>query len=212
MEEVQRVFADLIKDKNRNRNLVFGLTIGTTVIVLGAFTLVYFIYMDATQTMYSKDEWGNVGAFEKVKSVTELPEEAKLQAAYWFSTYYTFHFSNMEKKREAGLYLIDESDGFALEQKWKDWFEKVRMESLTQTAELQENSVKIAQLKNEVYQIEAKALFSVINANFMNTYELQFTTKAKRVERTFPRNPHGFIFFDYTDKLTLVEQDITLTE
>lgn len=220
MQQVRQVFVDLIRDKNRTRIMVYAISIFATIMVLAALSVVLIIYFDATETMYSIDKIGNVSEHKKVKASFELAHEVKLHSSYWFSTYYTFDHGNMPQKRHAAIPLIDEPDYIQLEQKWEDWFQSVTSEGLSQEAILIEESVRYKPLGNEITLIQAKALFSVTNANFMNTYELQFTTKARRVARVFDgnpldgaeANPHGFRFYDYSDQLIPKERNIPLTQ
>lgn len=221
-QKLDSIFIDLIREKNRNRLIVYAVSAGACVITISSLIFAYSVYKNETQTQYAVSQEGNVSKLEKVSVVAEAPEEALFHCQYMFNTYYSYSYTNIEKKREAGLWLIDNKDATKLEEKWKPWFNTVLGESLQQktftnledgTKEYYDyfkNSFKVKQLSEDVYIIESSSKLEVTNANFVNLYDLTIKSKMRRVSRSFPRNPHGFVFFDYSDELTLVKENIPI--
>jgi hypothetical protein len=219
---VNDIFYDLIRDKNRNRILVIGVAAVAAFITVSALIFAYIIYQDSTRTQYSVSKEGNVSKLEKVKVINEIPEEALFHSQYMFSTYYTFSYTNLQDKREAGLWLVDKKDGLKLEEKWKPWFSQVMKENLKQVAfvsmdqgnkeyfEFFKKSFKIKRISDDIFQVRVSAKVEVTNSNFLNVYVITIDAKVRRVDRDFPLNPHGFMFFDYKDELQLERENVPL--
>ena len=220
--KIDTVFIDLIREKNRNRLIVYAVSALCGVVSISALLFAYSVYKNETQTQYAVSQEGNVSKLEKVSTVSEAPEEALFHCQYMFNTYYTYSYTNVEQKREAGLWLIDNKDGINLEEKWKPWFNTVLFENLQQKAftniedgnkeyfDFFTKSFKIKKLSDQVFIIEAACKFEVTNANYINVYDLVIKSKLRRVNRSFPKNPHGFVFFDYSDELVLVKENVSI--
>jgi hypothetical protein len=219
---VNDIFYDLVRDKNRNRILVIAVAAIAAFITVSSLIFAYIIYQDSTSTQYSVSKEGNVSKMEKVKIINEIPEEALFHSQYMFSTYYTFSYTNLPDKREAGLWLVDKKDGLKLEEKWKPWFSQVMKENLKQVAfvsmdqgnkeyfEFFKKSFKIKRISDDIFQVRVSAKVEVTNSNFLNVYVITIDAKVRRVDRDFPLNPHGFMFFDYKDELQLERENVPL--
>ena len=204
------VWVDLVKEKNKARTASIVVAVSSSLIVCLGLIFSYSVYLDQTATQYAVDKSGNVSSLVKTKVITEVPEEAKFHCAYLFNTYFTYDFANMQDKREAGLWIIDEKDGRALEEKWARWYTDVSNQSLSQVATFDETTFAFREVRKGIYQLKASARLEVINANRMSVYTMEIESFIRRVERSFPRNPHGFVFFDFKDKLVLIEANIEI--
>ncbi|MEQ8580062.1 MAG: hypothetical protein RIB01_15240 [Balneola sp.] len=210
MKEATDLFVDIIKEKNRSRIIVLSVVGLCLAIILSSLIFAYVVYRESSNTAYAIGESGNVSTLEKVELITKTPDELKFQLTYLFSAYYTIDFTNTES-RESALRLFVNDDYIKLEKKWEPWFKNVREQSLSQEAVFVEESLKISQLNQSGhFQVFAQAILSVDNAGYQNIYVLSVNTKVKRVGRSFPLNPHGFIFYDYQDEIVLRDKNVPI--
>lgn len=210
MKETNDFFIDIIKEKNKSRIIVLSVVGLALVIVICSLLFAFSVYRDSTKNVYAIGKSGNVSSLEKVKLITSLPDELKFQFTYLFSTYYTVDFTSTES-RESALRLFVNKDYIALEDKWESWFKSLQDQSLSQEAVLIEESLKITPLfQDGHYEVSAQAILSVHNAGYQNIHLLTVSTKVKRVNRSFPLNPHGFIFYDYTDEVEEREKNVPI--
>ena len=210
MSKLDDIYIDLVRDKNRSRTITISLAAFALICIISAFAFAFMVHKDSLDNMYSVDKQGNVSSLERVNVITKVPDEMKFQLNYLFSTYYTYDFQDLKAKREAGLLILDEQDGFKLEEKWESWFADVQNQSLSQVAEFVPESIRLTKLSDTHFGVTAQAILSVDNAGYQNIYVLEIETKAKRVGRYFPTNPHGFVFYDYTDRLELKESNVSI--
>lgn len=221
-DKVTAVYIDLMREKSKNRTIVIGTVVLCSVISLFSMLFAYLVYRNETQTQYAVTADGNVSKLERVDALTELPQEALFHCQYMFHTYYTFDFTNLKAKREAGLWLVDPENGTALEEKWKPWFNNILAQNLQQKAycsledgnneyyEFFKDSFKFKRLSANTYQLQASVIIAVNNNDFSNRYELTIFGNLKRVARDFPRNPHGFVFYNYRDELVELGKGIPI--
>ncbi|HNP94274.1 MAG TPA: hypothetical protein PKJ63_01550 [Cyclobacteriaceae bacterium] len=212
-DKVTAVYIDLMREKSKNRTIVIGTVVLCSVISLFSLLFAYLVYRNETQTQYAVTADGNVSKLERVNAASELPQEAMFHCQYMFHTYYTFDFTNLNAKREAGLWLVDSRNGTALEEKWKPWFNNILSQNLQQKAycspedgndeyyEFFKDSFKFKRVSTDMYQVQASVKVVVSNKDVYNLYELTIFSNLKRVSRDFPRNPHGFVFYNYRDEL-----------
>jgi hypothetical protein len=219
---VKEVYLDLIREKNKNRNVVMSLAAAFVISLIAALFFAYSVYKNESGNQYAVSAEGNVSKLSRVKVITEVPSEALFHCSYMYNTFYTYSHSNLRSALDAGLRLLDLKDAKTLKTKWEPWFKRVGEENLTQKAytspeqgneeyfQFFKSSFKIRQLSSNIFEIEVKAKVEVSNANFVNLYVITINSKLKRVDRDFPTNPHGFIFFDYKDQLQLEQENIPL--
>ncbi|MDZ7664615.1 MAG: hypothetical protein U5K27_04695 [Desulfotignum sp.] len=122
------------------------------------------------------------------------------------------------------MWLLDDKDAIKLEKKWKPWVNQVLSKNLIQevyTSNAQGveeytkyfiDNFKIRKLTNEIFQIEASAMMRVINDNYYNLYTIHIKSKMRRVDRSFPKNPHGFMLYDFQDVLKEQESNIKISD
>lgn len=208
MEDARTIYFDLIKDKNRMRLFTLGVCALAGFVSLCALAFAYKVHNDSANNMYAVSQEGNVSKLEKVKVITQIPDEARFHIEYLMDTYYSYNFQNMERQRENALQIIDEIDGKALEKKWEKWHSNVRGESLDVRTTFEPETFDIKLINEENFLVNATGLMKVTNGGVYSTYRLKIETKLLRVDRSFPWNPHGFICYNFKDGIEEIEKNI----
>jgi len=203
--EYKHIYIDLVKDKNKSRVVVFATLGFATVIVLGTLLWAFSFYKETSENIYIVTGTGNTSTAEKISELQQIPDDIKFQLTYLLQTYYTISFDDMDSRNDV-LEIMNESDAIRLENKYKDYWEDFRSQSLTQKAVFVEESLKLKKISDTHYQAECKAVLSVTNAGYQSIYNLYIRTKLEKVKRQFPLNPNGFIFYQFEDKIEATDQ------
>lgn len=194
---------------NRMITLVSLITAG----IISIFSLVfaYYAYNFSLNNIFFMKYDGEMIPAE-TRSRAELSHiSIKRHLALWFSTYYTFDQNNVDKQREAGLWLISTEDGQRLESYYSQkYFPRVRTENIDQRATLVNSSVKING-NQEPYMFEAAAKVKIRSANSAEwSYRILYVKGyiIETQEWNYPKNPNGMLIVNYEElKLDTIDEE-----
>lgn len=191
-----------------NRIITLIALVFSSLAVLFSLGFAYYTYSYSINHVLFMNYDGKIIPTELIERKTVVDIEIKRHLDLWFDTYYTYDQNNLNRQREAGLWLINSEDGARLEEYYaSSWFPDVVQKNISQTAELIPESVVI-QGRGEPYSFQASALVKIRreNSSQYNSFRLDVTGQIIFVNPNYPLNPNGILILEYLEK-PLVKPD-----
>ncbi|MCP9201301.1 conjugal transfer protein TraK [Gramella sp. GC03-9] len=138
---------------------------------------------------------GMVIPLELVEENENLEVEAKAHLAQFYRYFYDLNTSNYKSNLEKALWLGNQSVDDIYRQKKSDGvYNRLLQYSLVQQIQSIETELD---LSNAPYSFTSVIDFQVNRGSTIDTYRLTTSGNLLKVDRQFPRNPHGLLITNY---------------
>jgi len=153
------------------------------------------VHREMLDKAFAVDSEGGVIPLQLVDQKENLEVEAKAHLESFHRYFYDLNTSNYEANLEKSLWLGNQSVDEVYRQKKTDGvYNRLLQYSLVQ--EVTKISSEI-DLSNAPYTFRTTIQFEINRGSITDRYELLTSGALIRVDRHFPRNPHGLLITDY---------------
>lgn len=188
-------YNNIYKVLGQNRFIVLSIIIAATTISAIALLLVLKLHNDVLNKAFMVNVDGQVIPLKLVDQKENLEVEALAHLELFHDYFYGIDPSNYESNLEKALWLGNSSVADLYRQKKVDGvYNRLLQYSLVQKVLAIKSKIV---LDKEPYLFETKTIFEINRGLSTDIYELTTTGKLLRVDRSFPKNTHGFMITDF---------------
>ncbi|MEQ5789741.1 conjugal transfer protein TraK [Muricauda sp. NFXS6] len=178
-----------------NRFVVLIVVIASTLCTLGSVLVAYQMYRETRTGNFAIGTDGSIIPLKWTLQQENREVEALAHIEQFHKYFYGIDASNYQKHLEKALWLGDSSVDNVYRQKKADGvYNRLLQYSLVQ---------KVLSVETDLFgeagafSFQSRVVFEIDRGSVTDTYELQTSGQLIRVDRHFPKNPHGLLITAY---------------
>ncbi len=188
-------YTDIFAILKLNRLVSISISIGAFLAISYSAWLTYSIHNEALNNAFAVDANGNVLPLTWENKKDHLNVEVLAHLDDFHRYFYDLESGTYEKHIEKALWLGDQSVSDLYQQKKADGvYNRLLQYSLVQQVTRIQSEID---LQNLPIPFRTTTIFKINRGGITDTYKLITSGKILRVERHFPKNPHGMLITDF---------------